>query len=274
MADMTGKHDSRRWSIHTAPASAKLASIALAANPDRIEERDRLPERNGGSRDKDHDMKIGIIGAGYIGRALASLAKTHGDIAMISNSRGPATLGSTKSAIGCEIGSVNEAVAFGEVIVLAVPFRNVVDLPAYLLDSKIMIDTCNYYPERDSRIAALDRHETTTSSMVAAHFAGARVVKAFNAILAKDIETTGSIAGTAGRRALPIAGDDQNAKDVVIDLLGRYGFDAVDAGSLLESWRFERAKPAYCIPLDRDGMAAALAAAQREVELPHGSWRR
>jgi 8-hydroxy-5-deazaflavin:NADPH oxidoreductase len=219
-------------------------------------------------------MKIGIIGAGYNGRALAALAKTHGDVAMISNSRGPETLGSTKSAIGCEVGSVNEAAEFGDVVVLAVPFRNVADLPADLLAGKIVIDTCNYYPERDSRVAALDRYETTTSSMVAAHFAGARVVKAFNAILAKDIETTGSAAGTPGRRALPVAGDDQKAKDVVIDLLGRYGFDAVDAGALDDSWRFERAKPAYCIPLDRSGMMSALAAAKRDVELPHGSWRR
>ncbi|CAG9266044.1 NADP oxidoreductase [Paraburkholderia unamae] len=219
-------------------------------------------------------MKIGIIGAGYIGRALAALAKTHGDVAMVSNSRGPATLGSTKSGIGCEIGTVEEAVAFGDIVVLAVPLRNVWDLSPRLLETKVVIDTCNYYPERDAQIEELDQRANTTSGMVAHHFTGARVVKAFNAILAKDIETTGAVAGARGRRALPIAGDEEEAKLLVTRLLDRYGFDTVDVGALSESWRFERAKPAYCIPFDRDGLQGALAAARREFELPHGSWRR
>lgn len=219
-------------------------------------------------------MKIGIIGAGHIGRAMAALAQAHGDDAMISNSRGPATLSSTIAAIGCAAGTVEQAAGFGDVVVLAVPFCNVKDLPAHLLDGKIVIDTCNYYPERDSNLAALDRRETTTTAMVAGHFTGARVVKAFNAILAKDLETTGSPAGTPNRRALPLAGDDPAANAIVTGLLDRYGFDTVDAGALAESWRFERAKPAYCIPFDRAGMEQALASAWRDVELPHGSWRR
>jgi hypothetical protein len=99
------------------------------------------------------------------------------------------------------------------------------------------------------------------------------VVKAFNAILAKDLETDGSAPLTPKRRALPFAGDDEQARRVVSGLLDQFGFDPVDAGVLADSWRFERAKPVYCIPLDRAGLLEGLAAAQRDVELPHGSWR-
>jgi 8-hydroxy-5-deazaflavin:NADPH oxidoreductase len=218
-------------------------------------------------------MKIGIIGAGFIGRALAALAQRHGDVAMLSNSRGPRTLVSTQAAIGCEVGTREEAATFGDVTVLAVPFYSVFELPPTLLEGRIVIDTCNYYPDRDAHIAALDARETTTSEMVAAHFAGARVVKAFNAILAADIETTGAPAGTPGRRALPVASDDAAAKAVVIGLLDRYGFDAVDTGVLAQGWRFERAKPAYCVPFDRAGMERAIAQARRDQEVEHGSWR-
>jgi 8-hydroxy-5-deazaflavin:NADPH oxidoreductase len=225
------------------------------------------------SRYEERDMKIGIIGAGHIGHALAALAKAHGDVAMLSNSRGPHTLVSTQATIGCEVGTLEQAAAFGDVTVLAVPFFSVAELPRTLLEGRILIDTCNYYPDRDTHIAALDARETTTSEMVAAHFPGARVVKAFNAILAADIETTGTPTGTPGRRALPVAGDDAAAKAVVIGLLGRYGFDSVDTGPLAQSWRFERAKPAYCVPFDRAGMERAIAQARRDEEVEHGSWR-
>jgi len=219
-------------------------------------------------------MKIGIIGAGYIGRSLATLGMRQGHEVMISNSRGPATLGSTVSAIGCKAGTAEQAAAFGDIVVLAVPLGNVSDVPAGAFEGKVLIDTCNYYPERDGRIGALDRHETTTSQIVAAHFPRARVVKAFNAILAKDIETTRKAAGAPNRRALPIAGDDVDAKSVVAAWLDECGYDALDAGALADSWRFERAKPAYCIPLDKAAMRTKLAMAERDVELPHGSWRR
>jgi len=219
-------------------------------------------------------MKIGIIGAGFIGRALATLGMRQGHEVMISNSRGPATLGSTVSAIGRRAGIAEQAAAFGDIVVLAVPLRNVSDVPAGPLAGKILIDACNYYPDRDGRIDSVDNHETTTSQIVAAHFPSARVVKAFNAILAKDIETTGKPAGTPNRRALPIAGDDVGAKSVVAAWVDECGYDTVDAGLLVDSWRFERAKPAYCIPLEQADMKAKLAMAERDVELPHGSWRR
>ena len=75
------------------------------------------------------------------------------------------------------------------------------------------------------------------------------------------------------RRALPIAGDDGAAKTRVAELHDQLGYDTVDAGPLREGWRFERAKPAYCLPLGTAALRAALASASREGELPDGSWR-
>ncbi|WP_272942400.1 NADPH-dependent F420 reductase [Paraburkholderia xenovorans] len=220
------------------------------------------------------EMKMGILGAGFIGRAMATLAKQSGYDVMISNSRGPQTLMSTAAAIGCHVGTAREAAVFGDVVVVAVPFHSYPALPVAELEGKIVIDTCNYYPERDGHIDALDQYATTTSELIARHLHGARLVKAFNAILAKDLETDGTPPGTPHRRALPMAGDDLAAKQAVAGVLDQFGFDAVDAGPLSASWRFERAKPVYCVRLDREGLLEKLAEAKRDVEVPHGSWRR
>lgn len=219
-------------------------------------------------------MRVGIIGAGFIGRAVAQLLLAAGHEAMLSNSRGPQTLTSVAAGIrGSQIGTVEQAAAFGEMVLVAIPFTRYRDLPASLLAGKIVLDANNYYPDRDGHIAELDRFETTTSEMIAAHLPDARLVKVFNAILAQDLLDDGRPAGDPERRALPIAANDPQAKDSVARLLDELGFDAVDGGDLKDSWRFERAKPAYCIPLNRAELIRALAAAEREVELPHGSWR-
>jgi predicted dinucleotide-binding enzyme len=218
-------------------------------------------------------MRIGIIGAGFIGRAVATLAVQNGHDVMISNSRDARSLGSTVVAIGCKAGTAEEAASFAEVAVLAIPFANRNALPVAPLAGKVVLDANNYYPARDGAIAELDRHETTTSELIAAHLKGARVVKAFNAILQADLAKGGTPFGSPGRRALPIAGDDAEAKQIAREIYNQFGFDTVDAGPLREGWRFERAKPAYCTVLDAVGLTAALAAAERQVELPHGSWR-
>ncbi len=219
-------------------------------------------------------MQIGIIGAGFIGRALATLAVKSGHDVMISNSRHPRTLGSTAVAIGCRIGTAQDAAEFGEVVFVAIPLLAYQELPAAPLAGKIVVDANNYYPQRDGAIEALDKHETTTSELLAVHLAGAKVVKAFNAILQGDLEKDGRPTGAPDRRALPIAGDDAQAKQIVTRLIDDFGFDTVDAGPLSEGWRFERAKPAYCIALEVARLKQALAAAERDVELAHGSWRR
>ncbi len=219
-------------------------------------------------------MKIGIIGAGFIGKALALLSLKHGHTVMLSNSRGPQTLTTTVTEIGCLAGTAHEAAAFGDVVVLTIPLHRYREAPVAPLAGKIVLDTCNYYPNRDGNIAALDNRLTTTSEMVAEHLSHSRVVKAFNAILAKDLEIDVELPSFSGRRALPIAGNDADAKNIVTNLHQQFGFDVVDAGELAESWRFERAKPAYCIPMDFSTLSQKLAAAERHSELPEGSWRR
>ena len=219
-------------------------------------------------------MRIGIIGAGFIGRALAAYAMRHGHAVMISNSRDPATLGSTVVALGCKAGTPQQAAEFGDAVAVAIPFKAFRAIPVDPLAGKLVLDANNYYPDRDGRFRELDDGSTTTSEMLAAHLRGARVVKAFNAILQKDLAEGGPLPGSANRRALPIAGDDNEAKRVAAKLHDQFGYDVVDAGPLAEGWRFQRAMPAYCIPLDMAGLQAALAAAQRGVEVPHGSWRR
>ena len=219
-------------------------------------------------------MKIGIIGAGFIGRAVAHLAIENGHDVMISNSREPRTLGSTVVALGCKAGTAQQAGDFGEAVIVAIPFSAYRSVPVSPLAGKPVLDANNYYPQRDGNIVELDREQTTTSELLAAHLTGARIVKAFNAILQRDLALGGTARGTPGRRALPIAGDDAEAKRVAAKLHDQFGYDVVDAGPLSEGWRFQRAMPAYCIPLDAAGLTAALAAAERGVEQPHGSWRR
>ena len=219
-------------------------------------------------------MKIGIFGAGNIGQALAKLAVTHGHSVKLSNSRGPETLTEVAAEIGCSVGTSEDAADFGDIVIVTVPFSRVFEIDSSLLEGKIVVDTNNYYPDRDGKITELDDLHTTTSAMVAAHFPGAQVVKAFSAILAIDLATDLIDTSSTVRRSLPIAGDDDRSKQMVAQLHRQFGFDVVDTGSLSESWRFERAKPAYCIPLDEAGLRDALNKAERDVELPHGSWRR
>ncbi len=219
-------------------------------------------------------MRIGIIGAGFIGQAVAQRVIAAGHEVMLSNSRGPQTLNGLLVQIpGVRIGTIEDAAAFGDVVLVAIPFKHYPTLSANWLAGKTVLDANNYYPERDGSFPALDRCETTTSRLLAEHLPGASVVKVFNAILADDLLRDARPGGANDRRALPVAADDPAAKALAIQLVDEVGFDAVDAGNLDESWRFERAKPAYCIPLNREALKVALARAERRVELPHGSWR-
>ena len=220
-------------------------------------------------------MKIGIVGAGAIGLTLARVAVRCGHSVMISNSRGAETLRDAAAATGCTAGTVADATGFADVVILAIPFKFIAQLVPSQFDGKIVLDANNYYPARDGAVPALDRHMFTTSGMLQEHLgSGARVVKFFNAIMQRDIEPDARPSGTSPRRALPLAGNDPDAKKVAAELIDQFGFDPVDAGTLEHSWRFERAMPAYCIALDRDGLTAALASARRGVELPHGSWQK
>lgn len=216
--------------------------------------------------------KIGIIGAGFIGQACAQLFMQAGYEAMLSNSRDKKTLYSIASSIGCKIGSQQEAITFGDIVLVAIPFINYHSLPTDLLSNKVVFDAMNYYPDRDGHIEQLDQHQITTSEMLAAHLKQSHIVKVFNAILAKDIVKDAKRDDEKNRRAIPISSNDEQAKQIAISLLTRTGYDHVDVGELSNSWRFERAKPAYCIPLNSKDLTQALAQANRTDELPHNSW--
>ncbi|NML44295.1 NADPH-dependent F420 reductase [Ramlibacter sp. G-1-2-2] len=218
-------------------------------------------------------MQVGIIGAGFIARALAQNLLRAGHAVMLSNSRGPQSLRSTVASLKCKVGTVEEAAAFGEVVAVAIPMSAWRELPADALAGKVVIDIMNHYPERDGPIAELEGG-LGTSELIAKQLPQSRVVKAFNAIMANDLQNNPRPAGAPDRKALPIAGDDAGAKAQVAKLVEEIGFDVVDAGPLAEGWRFERARPAYCVPMDQATLAATLAATQRDAFMGEYSWRR
>ena len=215
-------------------------------------------------------MRIGLVGAGRVGRGLAKLAVDAGCDVTISNSRGPASLVGLAAQVGARAGKVQSAVEQSDVCVVAVPFTRVFGIDPYLFEGRTLIDVNNYHPERDGDIAALDLRQTTTSEMVQQHFRSAGVVKAFNVIPATDLSPPFGVAGR--KRALPMAGDDAESLQLVACLHELLGLDVVNAGRLAESWRFERGEPAYCTPLDEAGLRVALAQAQRAVAFCDDYW--
>jgi predicted dinucleotide-binding enzyme len=190
---------------------------------------------------------IGLIGAVHIGSQVARLALRNGYEVVISNSRGPETLATLVAELGpkARAATVAEAGDAGDLVVVTVPLKNYRDVPVAPLAGKIVIDTNNYYPQRDGHIPELDSESTTTSGLLQAHLPASKVVKAFNHIYAAELTTDGQPAGSTNRRALVIAGDDASAKRTFAGLLDQFGFDTVDAGPLSESWRIQRDTPGY-----------------------------
>jgi predicted dinucleotide-binding enzyme len=208
---------------------------------------------------------IGLIGAGHIGSQLARLAVQHGYDVVVSNSRGPETLKDLVRELGprARAGTSAEAAEAGDLVVVTIPLKNIGDVPVAPLAGKIVIDTNNYYPQRDGHIAELDREQTTTAELLQRHLPQSKVVKAFNHIHAASLTTEGTPAGTPHRRALAIAGNDAEAKRVVTKLIDQFGFDVVDLGPLSDSWRIQRDTPGYGPRRTAEELRRDLAAAQR-----------
>jgi 8-hydroxy-5-deazaflavin:NADPH oxidoreductase len=208
-------------------------------------------------------MKVGIIGAGKIGQATAGRLIAAGHEVMISNSRGPETLADLEQSLGqsAHAGTTVEAARFGEVVLVAIPLRAIGSLPADELIGQIVIDANNYYPARDGQIAKLDAGEIGSSELLARQLPGARIIKAFNTIYYQRIAHEARPPGSSERLAVPMAGDDPEAKDVVAALIDDMGFDPVDAGSLADGRRQQPGTPVYNMPLNADGVRAALAEA-------------
>ena len=207
----------------------------------------------------------GIIGAGNIGSQVARAVLAQGDEVVIANSRGPETLADLIAELGpkARAATAQEAAEAAEIAVVTVPLKNLEEVPVAPLAGKIVLDTNNYYFERDGRIEALDKGETTTSEMLQKHLPESKVVKAFNHIMAADITTDGTPAGSEDRRALATSSDYPEAVHFVTDLYDRLGFDTVAITPLSESWRVERDRPAYVVRQNAEELTANLALANR-----------
>ena len=189
---------------------------------------------------------------------------------VISNSRGPETLAPLVAELGPRARAATAAEAAakaGDIVVVTVPLKNYRAVPVAPLAGKIVIDTNNYYPDRDGHIAELDDESTTTAELLQAHLPASKVVKAFNHIYAAELTTHGQPAGTPDRRALVIAGDDPQARAVVSKLIDQFGFDTVDAGPLKEGWRIQRDTPGYGPRRTAAELKKDLAAAKRYAEM-------
>jgi predicted dinucleotide-binding enzyme len=212
-------------------------------------------------------MKIGIIGTGNIGGALTRRFRTLGHEVAVANSRGPASLADLAAETGARAVTVAEAAHGNDVVIVTIPEKNVASLPSDLFADVpagvVVIDTGNYYPQqRDGRIDAIE--SGTTESRWVADRLGRTVVKTFNNIMAQHLLEKGAPPGTAGRIALPVAGDDAAAKATVMQLVDDLGFDPVDAGTLDESWRQQPGTPVYGKDYDAAGVRKALAEASEE----------
>ena len=207
-------------------------------------------------------MKIGIIGAGMIGATTARLFARSGHDVAIANTRGPASLAELVREIGprARAAAVDDAAAFGEIVLLAIPFGQYGTLPAERLAGKIVIDAMNYYPQRDGELM-LDG--LTSSELVARYLSGARLVKAFNTMSFHTLAPRGDPSVPLDERlALFLAGDDAVAKAEVARLIEQIGFAPVDTGSLREGGRRQQpGTPIYNVPLTAAAARAALAGA-------------
>ncbi len=198
---------------------------------------------------------LGLIGSGHIGSTVARLAVAAGHDVVLSNSRGPETLADLVSELGpqARAATAAEAARAGDIVVVTVPLKAYRQVPVEPLRGKVVIDTNNYYPERDGHIAELDDESTTVSELLQDHLPESHVVKAFNNIFYVFLGQLARPAGSPERSALAIAGDDAGAKQQVTELLDSLGYDAYDAGPLAEGWRYQRDTAAYAGLYDADG---------------------
>jgi 8-hydroxy-5-deazaflavin:NADPH oxidoreductase len=226
---------------------------------------------------------VGLIGSGNIGGTVARLAVAAGYDVVLSNSRGPETLKDLVDELGprASAATAAEAAAAGDIVVVSVPLRAYREVPVEPLAGKVVIDTNNYYAQRDGQILELDDESTTTSELLQRHLPTSKVVKGFNNIYFKHLRSLARPAGSADRSALAIAGDDPDAKASVTAFLDAIGYDAVDAGPLAEGWRFQRDTAAYAglyfgpdgtagdagTPVNAATVRTALAAARRYADM-------
>lgn len=210
-------------------------------------------------------MKIGIIGSGNVGKAIAGHLCKLGHQVLIANSRGPETLKEAASSTGATASTVEDAARGNDLVVIAIPAKGISQLRNGLFSEAtgVIVDAGNYYPSRDGNIQPID--DGLADSEWVARVLGCNVVKAFNNIVAESLASSARPSGSPDRICLSVAGDDLQSKKLILELIDAVGFDAIDSGTLSESWRQQPGTPAYCRDLPKDGLRAALGQAEHEL---------
>lgn len=217
-------------------------------------------------------MNIGIIGAGAMAQAITQHATKAGHSVMLSNSRGPKSLQPLTHHLKCLAGTVIQAIEYGDIIIIAIPLVMYPSLPQAPMEGKVVLDLLNYFPQRDGNISSLQHEEITTSELLAEHLPKSHLVKAFNSITVEDLRRDARPYNDVERRAIPIAGDNFEAKRITTLFIYEIGFEVVDAGSLAEGWRFERFRPVYCVSLSKEIMKEILESTTRSTKVPDEYW--
>lgn len=192
-------------------------------------------------------MRIGIIGSGKIGGTLGRHWAQAGHEVMFS-SRSPDELKEMADSVGAKVGTAEDAANYGEVILLAIPLKHNESVANEIgkLGVKILIDATNPYPGRDGDVAQriIEDDQRTSSGWTASLFPEAKVVKAFNAVYFKVLEERAFREGEE-RTAIPLAADDEDAKQTVVKLIEDIGMAPLDMGGLSEGSKFEPDTPLY-----------------------------
>jgi len=209
-------------------------------------------------------MKIGILGVGHIGKTLVRKLSTVGHDVKVANSRGPETIEADVLASGARAVTTPQAVEDVDVVILSIPLNRlpaIAPLITKLPAETVVMDTSNFYPQRDGTIDAIEAGQV--ESLWLAEQLGRPIAKAWNSIGSDSFAKKGTPVGSPGRIALPVAADRDRDRKAGMTLVEDTGFDAFDAGTLAESWRQQPGAPCYCTDLTREELPAALAAAER-----------
>jgi len=209
-------------------------------------------------------MKIGIVGTGSIGSLLAEKLSKAGHQIKVTNTRAMPELEKIAASLGASAATLEDVVKDVDAIIFSMPFNAYKDLPKNLLNDVpqdvVVMDTSNYYPFRDGEVPELAQ---ISESEYISKILNRLLIKVFNNMLEGTLKYKGKTAGEEARVAISIAGDNQEHKKVVAQLVDIIGFDTVDAGSLAESWRQQPGTPAYCTELNEAELKEALANAEK-----------